>query len=152
MDFTIGYVVSAHPALARSEAIIFDRYFHDLLIDPKRYRYAGPTWLPQLLSRWIPPRQAIFVILDADEELILSRKQELPLHELKRQRLGYKEFAARTPYAMIVTTDKPLDGIVSEIVANIMDIRNSRGVMADRISQHQDVRLASQSADSRSYR
>ena len=152
LDFTIGYVASAHPAMSRSEAIIFDRYFHDLLIDPKRYRYAGPMWLPQLLSRCIPPRRPIFVILDADEQLVLSRKQELPLPELKRQRLAYQAFAARAKQSMIIRTDKPVDNIVSEIVANIMSIRNSNASVADGQWQHQDVGLASQSADSRSSR
>ena len=152
LDFSVGYVVSAHPAMARSEAVIFDRYFHDLLIDPKRYRYAGPVWLPRLLSRWIPPRRAIFVILDADEELILSRKQELPIHELKRQRLAYKAFAARVPQAMIIKTDKPVDEIVSEIIVNILAIRNSRSATAAGNWPHQDVNLAAQSTDSRPYR
>jgi thymidylate kinase len=152
LDFSIGYLVCAHPAIARSEAVIFDRYFHDLLIDPKRYRYAGPMWLPQLLSRAILPRRPIFIVLDADEELILSRKQELPLHELKRQRLAYKAFAARMPRSMIIRTDKPVDDIVSEIVVNIRAVTNFRNATAGSEGQRQDVSLASPSADSRSYR
>ena len=152
LDFSVGYLVSAHPAMVRSEAVIFDRYFHDLLIDPKRYRYAGPMWLPHLLSRWIPPHRAIFVVLDADEELILSRKQELPLHELKRQRLAYKAFAARVPKAMIIRTDKPVGEIVSEIIVNILAIKNSRSATAAGNWPRQDVNLASQSADARPYR
>ena len=152
LDFSIGYLVSSRPAIARSEAIIFDRYFHDLLIDPKRYRYAGPMWLPQLLSRLIPPRRPVFVVLDADEDLILSRKQELPLHELRRQRVAYKTFAARMPHSMIIRTDQPVKNIVSEIVANIMTIKNYRGATTLGSWQHQDMSLASQSADSRSYR
>jgi len=140
-DFNIGYVVSARPAIARSEAIIFDRYFHDVLIDPKRYRYAGPKWLPRLLSRWVLPRNPIFIVLDADEELILRRKQELPLPELTRQRLAYREFAARTSQAMIVKTDRPVEAIVSEIVTNISAIRNFRNTTPAKSWQHRDVSL-----------
>lgn len=151
-DFSVGYMVSAHPAMVKSEAIIFDRYFHDLLIDPKRYRYAGPMWLPQLLSRWIPPRRAIFVVLDADEDLILSRKQELPLQELTRQRLAYREFAAQTPQSMIVRTDRSIDDVVSEIIVNVLAIRNSRSASAAGNWPCQDVNLTSPSADSRPYR
>lgn len=126
LDFCIGYVVSAHPAMARSETFIFDRYFHDLLIDPKRYRYAGPMWLPRQLSRFIPPGRAIFVILDADEEVILRRKQELPLDELRRQRKAYKSFGSRMPNAMIINSEKPVDEIVSEIVDGIVGILAAR--------------------------
>lgn len=126
LDFTIGYALSTYPAMARSEAVIFDRYFHDLLIDPKRYRYAGPKWLPQLLSKFIPPRKALFIILDAEEEVILSRKQELPIHELKRQRAAYRTFASRTPGAMIISADRPVDEIVSEIVHRIAEVLAAR--------------------------
>lgn len=128
LDFSIGYAVSAYPAMARSETIIFDRYFHDLLIDPKRYRYAGPMWLPRLISRFIPPRKALFIILDAEEEVILSRKQELPPHELRRQRNAYKIFSSRASNSMIVSTDKSLDEIVAEIVDKILEILASRNV------------------------
>jgi thymidylate kinase len=126
LDFGIGYFVSAYPAMARSETFIFDRYFHDLLIDPKRYRYAGPMWLPRHISRFIPPGRAIFVILDADEEVILRRKQELPLGELRRQRKAYRSFGSRMPNSMIVNSDKPVDEVVSEIVDRIVGILAAR--------------------------
>jgi thymidylate kinase len=126
LDFSIGYLVSAYPAMTRSENLIFDRYFHDLLIDPKRYRYAGPMWLPRCINRFIPPRNAIFIILEADEEVILRRKQELPPSELRRQRIAYRNFSSRTPNSIIVNTDKPVDEIVSEIVDKIITILAGR--------------------------
>jgi thymidylate kinase len=126
LDFCIGYAVSTYPAMARSETVVFDRYFHDLLIDPKRYRYAGPMWLPRFISWFVPPRSAIFIILDADEVVILSRKQELPLHELRRQRTAYRTFSMQKANSMIVDTNKPIDGIVSEIIDNVAEILASR--------------------------
>jgi thymidylate kinase len=126
LDFSIGYAISAYPEMARSETIIFDRYFHDLLIDPKRYRYAGPMWLARLISRFMPPRKALFIILDAEEGVILSRKQELPLHELRRQRKAYRNFGSRAPSSMIISTEKPVDEIVAEIIDKILDILASR--------------------------
>lgn len=119
LDFSFGYLICIRPSITRSEAVIFDRYFHDILIDPKRYRYAGPMWLPRVLSWLIPPRRPIFVVLDAAEEIIFSRKQELPLEELRRQRTAYQALANRMPRSMVVTTDKPIASIVSEIVENI---------------------------------
>jgi thymidylate kinase len=126
LDFSIGYAISAYPEMARSQTIIFDRYFHDLLIDPKRYRYAGPMWIARLISWFIPPRKALFIILDAEEEVILSRKQELPLHELRRQRNAYRNFGLRAPSSMIISTEKPVDEIVVEIIDKILDVLASR--------------------------
>jgi thymidylate kinase len=126
LDFSVGYAVSAYPAMVRSETIIFDRYFHDLLIDPKRYRYAGPTWLVRFMARFIPPRDALFIVLDAEEEVILRRKQELPADELRRQRNAYRSFGAHAQNSMIVSTEKPVDEIVAEIVDKILKILASR--------------------------
>jgi len=122
LDFNIGYLISAYPAMARSETLIFDRYFHDLLIDPKRYRYSGPMGVPRSIRRLIPPRKTIFIILDADEDVILRRKQELSQDELRRQRVAYKDFSSSVSNAMIVRTDKPVDEIVAEIVDKIVTI------------------------------
>ena len=121
LDFGIGYEFWARRVMARSETILFDRYFHDLLIDPKRYRYAGPMWLPRLIAKLIPPHDALFIILDAEDEVILSRKQELSASELRRQRLAYARFAAHARNSIIVRTERPVDEIVAEIIEKIVE-------------------------------
>lgn len=126
LDFSLGYAVSAYPAMARAETIIFDRYFHDILIDPRRYRYSGPMRLAQFLSRLTPPRKALFIILDAEEAVILGRKQELTPHELRRQLRAYRAFSSQSPDSMIITTDKPVDEIVAEIIDKILAVLASR--------------------------
>ena len=40
-----GYFVTIRPALARFTLVLFDRHLVDALVDPKRYRYTGPSWL-----------------------------------------------------------------------------------------------------------
>ena len=47
--YVAGYWISIRPALARSALVIHDRHLVDALVDPKRYRYAGPA----RLLRWI---------------------------------------------------------------------------------------------------
>ena len=64
VDYTLGYVLSVRPKLARSQLVVFDRYYHDLLVDPRRYRYGGPTWWARLLGRTIPSPD-LFLYLDA---------------------------------------------------------------------------------------
>jgi thymidylate kinase len=137
LDFSIGYAVSAYPALVRAETIIFDRYFHDLLIDPRRYRYSGSMRLAQFLSRLMPPRKAIFIILDAEEDIILSRKQELTPQELRRQLSAYRAFGSSAAGSMIITTNKPVDEIVGEIIDKVLVVlaaRNGNGQTTRRVS------------------
>jgi thymidylate kinase len=141
LDFGIGYEFWARPAMARSETILFDRYFHDILIDPKRYRYAGPAWLPRLIARIVPPHDALFIILDADDEVILSRKQELSASELRRQRMAYATFGAHARNCMVIRTERPVDEIVAEIIEKIVGIlalRNPR-----HAANHSATELAS---------
>lgn len=128
LDFCVGYEFWARSAMARSETILFDRYFHDILIDPRRYRYAGPMWLPRLIAKIVPPHDALFIILDADDEVILSRKQELPATELRRQRMAYASFGARTRNSMVIRTEGSVDEIVSEIIEKIVGILALRNV------------------------
>lgn len=142
LDFSLGYAVSAYPAMARSEMIIFDRYFHDILIDPRRYRYSGSMRLARFLSWLTPPRHALFIILDAEEEVILSRKQELTPVELRRQLGAYRTFGSHEPDSMIVTTDKPVDEIVAEIIDKILDVLASRNGNSLRYYQRVDPNLS----------
>ena len=130
MDFSIGYAAIARPSMTRSETVIFDRYYHDLLIDPRRYRYSGPRWLPHLIARFIPPREALFIILDANAEVILRRKQELPMLELERQRSAYRAFSAGARNSIIVNTERPVKEIVGEIVDKILAVLASRNNFA----------------------
>lgn len=134
LDFSLGYALSGYPALTRAETIIFDRYFHDILIDPRRYRYSGSMRLAQLLSRFMPPRNAIFIILDAEEEVILSRKQELTPHELRRQLNAYRTFGLNAAGSMTITTDKPVDEIVADIIDKVLVVLASRNGNAGHLT------------------
>jgi thymidylate kinase len=109
LDFTSGYVLAIRPVLVRGGLVIFDRYYHDLLVDPERYRYNGPLGLARLFGQLLPPRDALFVVLDAEEQTILSRKQQLPLDEIRRQRAAYREFAGQVSTSVLITTDQALD-------------------------------------------
>jgi len=103
-DFCVGYAVRIRPLLVRSSLVVFDRYFHDLLVDQKRYRYSGPVWLARLLLRLSPGRNDLLLALDAPEDVILSRKQQLPCQELSRQRAAYRALCRTLPNAHVVET------------------------------------------------
>src|SRR5437660_1236549 len=50
LDYWLGFLLVIRPMLAKSTVVLFDRYFHDLFVEPLRYRYGGPSWLARLLS------------------------------------------------------------------------------------------------------
>jgi hypothetical protein len=94
--------------------VIFDRYFQDLLIDPRRYRYGGPMWLAKFLSRFVPRPELLMLVLDAEDKVILSRKREVALEELRRQRAAYRQFAAQEGNAYLLKTNQGIGPTVGE--------------------------------------
>jgi thymidylate kinase len=114
LDYWLGYLLVLRPFLARSGLIVFDRYFPDLLVDPLRYLYGGPMWLPKVLSRLVPRPDLLFLVLDAEDEVILSRKHEVVLEELRRQRAGYRQFTEQEGKARLIKTDQGIGWTVGE--------------------------------------
>lgn len=101
LDYGLGYLFKVRPLLARASLVCFDRYFQDLLVDPRRYRHCGPPWFLRLAGRLVP-RPDLFLVLDAPEQELLRRKQELPSEEVRRQRQAYRSLAAELPNAVLL--------------------------------------------------
>jgi thymidylate kinase len=120
VDYWIGYLISLKQSRARSGLILFDRYFHDVLIDPRRYRYGGPAWFARWMARLVPSPDLV-VILDADERVIGARKAELPAEEISRQRQKYKELQFPGAEKIVVNTEKGEDLTLDKVSYAIVE-------------------------------
>lgn len=107
LDYWFGYLFVVRPSLARSNFVLFDRYFHDVLVDPYRYRYGGPRWFARFLS-YLVPEPDLVVLLDADREMIFSRKAELTPDEIDRQRQAYQRLRFNRAHKVLVRADVSL--------------------------------------------
>jgi thymidylate kinase len=105
----------------RNETLfIYDRYYHDLLIDPKRYRYGGPQWIAIIVGKLIPqPR--LWVLLDAPAQVLQARKQEVPLKETARQRQAYLAFVRDQNSYRIIDASQLLDKMIADTEHAIID-------------------------------
>lgn len=113
LDFWLGYWLLIRPVLVRSGFVLFDRYFHDVLADPKRYRFGGPGWLAKSVG-WLVPKPDLLFILDAAPEVILSRKQEVMPADVLAQRQVYLQMGTRFSYSRVIDTAAPLSLVVEE--------------------------------------
>ncbi len=120
MDYIGGYIVRIRPRLMRTTLVCFDRYYHDLLVDPTRFRYGGPHGLLRTLARFIP-KPDLFIILDAPAEVMQQRKQEVPLEETRRQRAAYRDLAGWLPNAHLVDAAQDLPGVVDQVNTLILN-------------------------------
>ncbi|HEX4123612.1 MAG TPA: hypothetical protein VHY37_02735 [Tepidisphaeraceae bacterium] len=112
--YTVGYFATVHPTRARGGLVVNHRYLVDAIVDQKRYRYNGPIKLLNAIWR-IAPKPDLIILLDAPAEVIHSRKKEVALEEIIRQREGYKAIVGSLPYAHVVSTDRSIDAAVADV-------------------------------------
>jgi thymidylate kinase len=113
IDYWFGYLLSVRPRLVRSTFVVFDRYYHDLLVDPIRYRYAGPTWLACAVARLVP-QPDLWILLDAPAHVLQSRKQEVTFDESARQREAYLAVVHTLGHAAVIDAAQPLPAVIAD--------------------------------------
>jgi thymidylate kinase len=121
-EYWLFYLFASKPNLTLR---IFDRYYHDILVDPKRYRYGGPMWLARLVGKIIP-KPDLFILLDAPPEILQDRKQEVPFEETARQREAYLELVRGMKNGVVVDASQPLDDVVADVNRVILDFMAER--------------------------
>jgi thymidylate kinase len=109
--------------IGKNGYVLFDRYHADLLIDPKRYRYGGPMWIARIASR-LMPQPDLVLFLDAEPDVLLSRKQEVSVEALKQSRAAYLKLAASHKKIQIVNVSKPLEQVIEEVRSLIKKSKN----------------------------
>ena len=117
-DYLLGYCLRVRPLLVRSTLVVFDRYYQDLLIDARRFRYGGPRWLARLVAKLIPMPD-LMLVLDAPAHLLQARKQEVSAQESARQAEAYRAMAnspALRERAILVDAARPLEQVVHQCV------------------------------------
>ncbi|MGA9070578.1 MAG: hypothetical protein WB424_10015 [Terracidiphilus sp.] len=97
----------------KGELLICDRYYHDLLIDPVRYRYGGPMWVARTVG-WLMPRPRLWLLLDAPAIVLQARKQEVTLEETERQRKAYLDFVRKQKNHVVTDASQALDKVVAD--------------------------------------
>ena len=78
---------------AKKEIVLSDRFYSDLLADPKRYRYGASLKWARVFFRWLPKPDKVIVLLTSSKK-ILERKQEVGKDELERQLASYEKVAS----------------------------------------------------------
>jgi thymidylate kinase len=133
-DYWYGYLAIIRPALLNSTLVLFDRYYHDVLVDPQRYRLPVSTlWFAKFLARLIPPPD-LCILLDVPAELLQQRKPEVTCAESRRQRLAYLQMFHSMPNAFIVDAACSLDDLTQQLKSVIFDALVNRSMGRNEIS------------------
>ena len=101
-----------------NQLIIFDRYAHDLMIDPIRYKFNLPINIAKFILDLFP-NPNLWVVVNAPIKVLEKRKKELPTKELKRQIRTYLNFAKQRKNSIVVNTNNSVQSCLSLIIKKI---------------------------------
>lgn len=113
-DHLLGWLARTRPALARSTLYIFDRHFADTLVDPRRYRMQGVSWLLRVL-RYLVPKPDLCFVLEADPASIGTRKSELTSTEIARQQATWRKLLANDTSTHFIDANRPPADVAGEV-------------------------------------
>ena len=101
-----------------NQLIIFDRYAHDLMIDPIRYKFNLPSRITKFILNLFP-NPTLWIVLNAPLKVLEKRKKELPTKELKKQIRSYLSFAKQRKNSIVINTNNSIQSSLSLIIKKI---------------------------------
>lgn len=113
IQYNIGWFINILPLTFKPSLIIFDRYFDDIIVDYKRYRYGGKISIVKF-ARYFIPKPDLYFLLSANELVIHNRKKEVSINELKRQIMGYQKMNDNKKYFQI-NVDRNVNDITNNL-------------------------------------
>lgn len=125
LRFHIHSWLRVWPGRIRGRLVLHDRYFHDLLVDPLRYRYAGPQWIARTLARWLP-KPDCWIVLDAPVSTIRARKSEIEPELAERHRAAYLHLADRLPGATLIDATARGETVAGQTLERILTMLEGR--------------------------
>lgn len=123
--YTKGYWVKIYPLKIKSTLVIFDRYFHDQIADPKRYRHGASKFWIKLVGFFIP-KPDLWILLDAPEDVIQARKSEVTPEETARQLKSYKDLFGTLKNAHIINANQAPEQVIYDAEKVIIDFLGKR--------------------------
>jgi thymidylate kinase len=125
VDYTVGYYFKVYPKLVCSTFVVFDRYYYDLLVDTRRYRYGGPLWLAKIVGRLLP-KPDLWILLNSPPDVFQSRKKEISYEETNRQCKAYLKLAKQLKNCTVVDASLPVGQVVVNVNNAILDFLTER--------------------------
>lgn len=126
-DYWVGWILFVLPAKARSTFVIFDRYYHDMNVDPVRYRLSPAFRLQRWLTRLIPEPD-LWLVLSAPPQMLVARKHEVTLEAMSRLDRDYIRLARALRRAVIINTGLPAEVSQGHAVGAVCDMLQERAL------------------------
>lgn len=118
VDYLLFMPIIIRKEVQYGKYTIFDRYIYDFVVDPMRSRINLPKWLRQFFAHLVNKPQLVLV-LDASPEIVIARKQELELQEIKRQQIEFRNLKSINKNVVLIDANGSVDNEVEQAIKHI---------------------------------
>lgn len=88
IDYTFGYFKKVFPViLTKSKIFIFDRYYYDYYIDPKRAKINLPIWILKIGEVFVP-KPDLILCLGGNPQKFMNANQKQALRKLHDKQMN----------------------------------------------------------------
>ena len=123
--FVFNYYFNIYIKKIKSNLILNDRYYHDVFIDPKRYRIKSNLILNNLFPKILPKVDIIFYI-NTSAENIYKRKKELPLPQIKKIIKMYKDNLSKCNNLKVINNNTSSNVTSFNVCKEILLYKNNK--------------------------
>jgi len=127
IDYIFGYFMRVRHFLQKRSLVIFDRYYTDVIADSPRTRIYLKSNFLYLFGKFFIPQLDYNILLTADTEVILSRKQELTSEGINNINANLKFLANKKNYYLINNNKTPNEAI-QKIVMTIFKEQHDKNL------------------------
>ena len=113
VDYILGYWIKIKSITRITRLVIFDRYYTDIICDSRRSRiFLNPKFL-YFFGRIFIPSLDYNILLTADTDVIMSRKQELSIADVDAINKNIDFLASKKGYLKVLNNSSPKDTVTS---------------------------------------
>jgi thymidylate kinase len=111
MDYIIGYFLKVKSVCRITQIVIFDRYYTDIIVDSRRSRIFLNHRFLYWFGKFFIPKLDYNILLTADREVILSRKQELNAEGIDRINEKMNYLSGKKGYCLVMNNGKAEEAV-----------------------------------------
>ena len=131
MDYIFGYFLRVRPFLQKRSLVIFDRYYTDVIVDSRRSRIFLNHKFLYWCGKLFIPALDYNILLTADRDVILSRKQELDEKGIDEINEKMNFLSKKKGYYLVINNGKPEEAVrkILTIVFEVQHLKNMKRIM-----------------------
>lgn len=119
IDYLIGYQFNINPYKRKNFFVCSDRYFYDMLVDPKRFRVKSLSKFTKFVFRKTLRKPDITLLLQADAETVFKRKKDLAFEEIKRQNSEYENLKKDFKEIKVINSQESIKEVLKNSLISI---------------------------------